>query len=392
MHPPQAAKRGFTLIELLVVIAIIAVLAAILFPVFATAREKARQSSCLNNQRQIALAIQMYTQDNKETFFPDPGSTVWTNALQKYVSVNGLFACPSSKVKGSAAVPNYGFNNYIFGSPLSNFPNPSSVIMTADLNASNTAGSCALINYDTDLDSKRHNGAVIFTCIDGHVATSSGAVTQGAVNTSMFNVLLNAGYTVTGDSNQIIALLNDMDSVNPTTGTPSAPQNLSTDVLWNGQGAVPSYKVEYDFNDGDTGNGFWSALLLYDDGVSTTAPAYNSFFPGYTAAICVGTRYASGNFTMQVAGIANSTVTAITGASSIHYKVYLLRGSMVVVQAKTTNPVKTYYWYQSTPFSQLLKQTTDPTHPRCLRTWTNSSNNYSTQYSTKAKNITFYSL
>ena len=59
-----ACKKGFTLIELLVVIAIIAILAAILFPVFARAREKARQTTCANNQRQIAAAIHMYAQDH----------------------------------------------------------------------------------------------------------------------------------------------------------------------------------------------------------------------------------------------------------------------------------------------------------------------------------------
>ncbi|MCX7597953.1 MAG: DUF1559 domain-containing protein [Armatimonadetes bacterium] len=63
-------KRGFTLIELLVVIAIIAILAAILFPVFARAREKARQASCLSNLKQLALAMLMYAQDYDETFPP----------------------------------------------------------------------------------------------------------------------------------------------------------------------------------------------------------------------------------------------------------------------------------------------------------------------------------
>src|SRR5689334_5202516 len=64
----QAAKPGFTLIELLVVIAIIAILAAILFPVFARARENARRASCQSNLKQIGLGIMMYTQDYDETF------------------------------------------------------------------------------------------------------------------------------------------------------------------------------------------------------------------------------------------------------------------------------------------------------------------------------------
>ena len=71
-QPARASgfKPGFTLIELLVVIAIIAILAAILFPVFATAREKARQASCASNVRQLGLAAMMYVQDYDETFMP----------------------------------------------------------------------------------------------------------------------------------------------------------------------------------------------------------------------------------------------------------------------------------------------------------------------------------
>jgi prepilin-type N-terminal cleavage/methylation domain-containing protein len=80
-------RRGFTLIELLVVIAIIAILAAILFPVFAKAREKARQTKCTSNQRQIALAVQMYTQDNNETL-PLASATTLA-ALDKLANYSG---------------------------------------------------------------------------------------------------------------------------------------------------------------------------------------------------------------------------------------------------------------------------------------------------------------
>ena len=65
----KGRSRAFTLIELLVVIAIIAILAAILFPVFAQARERARSASCLSNLKQIALSLQMYQQDYDETMF-----------------------------------------------------------------------------------------------------------------------------------------------------------------------------------------------------------------------------------------------------------------------------------------------------------------------------------
>ena len=71
MNTARPGARGFTLIELLVVIAIIAILAAILFPVFAKAREKARAASCLSNMKQLGLGIKMYVQDYDERFMYD---------------------------------------------------------------------------------------------------------------------------------------------------------------------------------------------------------------------------------------------------------------------------------------------------------------------------------
>jgi len=105
-HKNSAKKRknkGFTLIELLVVIAIIAILAAILFPVFARARENARRASCQSNLKQIGLGIIMYAQDYDERFVshymvdtPDKNNPYgWADALQPYLKSTQIFQCPS---------------------------------------------------------------------------------------------------------------------------------------------------------------------------------------------------------------------------------------------------------------------------------------------------------
>ncbi len=95
-------KRGFTLIELLVVIAIIAILAAILFPVFARAREKARQTSCLSNLKQVGTAMLMYIQDYDECYGQSmsgttAGTTTVYHELMPYMKNAQILECPSNK-------------------------------------------------------------------------------------------------------------------------------------------------------------------------------------------------------------------------------------------------------------------------------------------------------
>jgi len=182
-------KRGFTLIELLVVIAIIAILAAILFPVFAQAREKARQARCVSNLRQLGLAVQMYVIDHEA--YPMMSSpsyvsprTRWPDYIFPYVKNEQIFICPSAnradvlkkqfahdqtKVYGG-----YGYNYQYLGNSRSAPPNlpftaseamiaaPAETIALADtngvLNADGSLSGEGVYTVDPPLPSSRGSG------------------------------------------------------------------------------------------------------------------------------------------------------------------------------------------------------------------------------------------
>jgi len=171
-------RRGFTLIELLVVIAIIAILAAILFPVFAKAREKARQSTCSSNQRQIALAIMMAAQDNEETL---------PTASQLWASLNlakNLYNCPS---KGRS-VNGYIYNINVSGRALGEFHQTDSEYLTADGRATSSATVDITVPYSykslkenanpstyypLSAVEGRHTDKFLASFLDGHVAMTT---------------------------------------------------------------------------------------------------------------------------------------------------------------------------------------------------------------------------
>ncbi len=180
-------KKGFTLIELLVVIAIIAILAAILFPVFARARENARRSSCLSNTKQIGLGILQYTQDYDEKFplvsTDELAPTVgwWGVMVQPYIKSKQVFFCPSdSSVSASQELTyinvSYGYNYVYLGNTTSvsiaAVESPSETIVITDKDIPTSGGTSVryAISYDyvPYYPTARHFDGTNIAYVDGH--------------------------------------------------------------------------------------------------------------------------------------------------------------------------------------------------------------------------------
>ncbi|MBI3922522.1 MAG: DUF1559 domain-containing protein [Armatimonadetes bacterium] len=179
-------RTGFTLIELLVVIAIIAILAAILFPVFARAREKARQTSCVSNLKQLGLAFMTYVQDYDEqmpgaaqndalTSFGSvyghwvvatvPPVDVANGGLYPYVKNEQVYRCPSDSNYATKKL-SYSMNVYCAWKALAEAQADSTTILLVDESATLNDGYFA---PPTDIPSFVHNGGANMAFLDGHV-------------------------------------------------------------------------------------------------------------------------------------------------------------------------------------------------------------------------------
>lgn len=227
MQSRNLRRNGFTLIELLVVIAIIAILAAILFPVFARARENARRASCQSNLKQIAIAMAMYEQDYDQVLprLRTPSLQVsptlpygWGDMLLPYIKNIQIFQCPSeptapgTNIGPTGAAPDvrfpnfsdYYFNSALIGMHVAWFTAPSLTVLLGDGtpgNAHNRFDGClnyyadqtvggnvgplpdgcsAPGSFITNMDAAgRHLDGANYAFVDGHVKWLKGSIISG---------------------------------------------------------------------------------------------------------------------------------------------------------------------------------------------------------------------
>lgn len=246
MHSLTRSPRGFTLVEILVVVAIIAILAAILFPVFARARENARRVSCQSNLKQMALGFAQYTQDYNGKYpnrFSGPLAGGWVATLQPYLKSTQLFQCPSETTPpdtttfSSPGYTDYSVNLYLGWNTINGGTNdgknvailtqPALSVLVADSQGSLATGTslaydtgcdyhlgcqAGLARFTEDARTQRHLDGQNLAFCDGHVKWYKGATatesttvyntcTPGTPGEALANTDCSPSTTVTSGSN-----------------------------------------------------------------------------------------------------------------------------------------------------------------------------------------------
>ena len=282
-------KRGFTLIELLVVIAIIAILASILFPVFAKAREKARQTQCTSNLKQLALAIQMYSQDNGSQY-PGIDGSGWVGKISPYVGGSSeMFLCPSDKT-GADNVVSYALAGLLIredrtGVKESQVISPSEVGAIADASPSQAVGRVIGGGGQQPVESisaepeARHGRGLVVGFVDGHAKFFQGSIDKANEAHGAIRALYHA------------APLGLID--NPTAGMPNdctiggtgtvvlggeyatRPILMAAGQMFNGGYYTQGFKGQY-FTTGRPSTGWvWGVASTSPGGLATSAVAYD---------------------------------------------------------------------------------------------------------------------
>lgn len=229
------ARRGFTLIELLVVIAIIAILAAILFPVFAKAREKARQTQCTSNQRQIVLAALMWAQENDEKM---PTSDVFWSAVG--VPAKVLKCATAGRTVDNA----YVFHGGLSGKALGDVIDPTVMVVTADGETTTSSPVKNVALKPSEL-TKRHDGKFIASFLDGHVEYGPSGVEIGGFELPVrdgLSMWLKAN-AMTLNNGEEVKSWTDSTGAHSCTGVPGGAwkPTFRTNVLGNGMPGVYLY-------------------------------------------------------------------------------------------------------------------------------------------------------
>jgi prepilin-type N-terminal cleavage/methylation domain-containing protein/prepilin-type processing-associated H-X9-DG protein len=334
-RPVERPRRaGFTLIELLVVIAIIAILAAILFPVFAKAREKARQTTCMNNQRQIATSILMYAQDNDELF---PSAASAWQSLQLPANV---LVCPTA---GKTLKNGYVFSVGIAGAALGTFEDPSAVLMTADGRhaAASLANSYDNIAYSAIDYDRRHNGKLMAAFVDGHVTLTTATGSSAATVMYLSTVGVSPG---TADANGIRLASWSMPGTSYRLN-PIWPAGLYAYYAYPGYnvGTQPSVSLPFS-GASSTGPGFDSQPPFVGSSDFTMGAVFTTTYANTGGLLTYGFSGASVAFLKLAAGgyftynVSGGTTISTSGVAYNDGQAHLV----IVSNSSTTNTIKLY--------------------------------------------------